>query len=290
MSHSDKIRLVIVIPVYGNWEDTLATLRSLERQDCREFRVVVADDGTPEEAPDEVHDFAFATYVKGPNAGFAGNCNRAARMAIESGATHILFLNNDTDFSSEFVGGWLRAAEALPGAIVSPNVYWYSRPEAVWFSGGAMSMWTPFVRLAREYRETTQVEIVCGCVLLVPVAEWEQLNGFDERFKVYFEDFDLALRAKAAGIPIFVDAAPEVRTWHKVSGSFRKGNAWAQQYYLLTSRLQFIRRHFRWPMRAVCYVLVVLHLLAVFLDNVPEIPSPKLVWRAAARGMAGGAG
>jgi GT2 family glycosyltransferase len=288
MSPRDDIRLFVVIPVYGNWVETLATLRALAAQDCNRFRVLIADDGTPSEPPSEIHDFEFAKYVKRPNAGFAANCNRAARMAIEKGATHLLFLNNDTDFSREFISGWLRTAARMPNAIVSPIVYWFHRPQSVWFSGGKMTILTPFVRLAREFSGTTQVDIVCGCALLVPLGEWERLHGFDETFALYFEDFDLALRAKAAGIPIFVAADRELHVWHKVSGSFRGGAAWMQEYPLLASRLLFIRRHFQGPKRLLCYVMTVLHLIAMFVYKVPGIPSPRLLWRAAARGMADG--
>jgi len=287
MPPSDDIRLFIVIPVYGNWTDTLATLRALEAQDCSRFRVLIADDGTPAEPPPEIHSFAFATYVRNPHAGFAANCNRAARIAMEEGATHLLFLNSDTHFSPEFVGGWLRTITELPNAVVSPVVYWFRKPQEVWYSGGKMTMLTPFVRLAREFSRTTPVDIVCACVLLVPVEEWGRLHGFDERFAVYFEDLDLSLRAKALGIPIFVAADRNLRVWHKVAGSFPGGDGWDREYHLLPSRLLFIQRHFHGPKRLLCFAMTGLHLMAKVFERAPEVPSPKLLWKAVARGRAG---
>ena len=89
MSARSEVQLTVIIPVYGNWTDTVATLESLAVQSCGKFRVILADDGSPSEAPAEIHGFGFVEYSKGSNLGFAGNCNRAAGMAIAAGATHL---------------------------------------------------------------------------------------------------------------------------------------------------------------------------------------------------------
>lgn len=284
MSPGNDIRFFVIIPVYGNWVDTIETLRALAKQECRNFRVLIADDGTPSEAPPEIHSFGFAEYLKKPNLGFGGNCNRAANIAIQQGATHLLFLNNDTEFSPEFIGTWLNTVQRLPHAIISPLIYWFDKPDSIWFSGGKMSLFTPYVRLSQAFSETTLVDIVCGCTLLVPVKEWMQLRGFDENFVVYFEDFDLTLRAKSAGISTYVVPDPQLRVWHKVSGSFRGNRVWKQQYHMLASRVLFIRRYFRGVERGLSYGLTVLHLMAMIAERLPQLPNPRLLWRAATRG------
>ncbi len=286
MSRKNEIRLVVIIPVYGNWDDTLATLDALAKQDCKQFHVLIADDGSPSPPPPGIHNYEFAVYHRQPHGGFAVNCNRAARAALDRGATHLLFLNNDTDFSRDFAGGWLRTIANLPNAIISPVIFWFKNPASVWFSGGRMTVLTPFVRLSRRFQQTQAVDVVCGCTLLVPVGAWTQLNGFDETFALYFEDFDLALRANQAGIPVMVAADADLRVWHKVSGSFRGEGAWKQQYLLLTSRLWFIRRHYQGPRKLLCYGLACAHLAAMALVCIPEVPNPKLLWRATVRGLA----
>ncbi len=286
MSPGNDLRFFVIIPVYGNWVDTIETLRALAKQECQDFRVLIADDGSPSEAPPEIHGFAFAEYLKQPNLGFGGNCNRAANIAIQQGATHLLFLNNDTDFSPEFIGTWLSTVQRLPHAIISPLIYWFNKPDAIWFSGGKMSLFIPYIRLSQAFSETTLVDIVCGCTLLVPVKEWKQLHGFDESFAVYFEDFDLSLRAKSAGIPTYVVPHAQLRVWHKVSGSFRGNHIWQQQYHLLTSRILFIRRYFRGLERSLSYGLTTLHLITMIAQRFPKLPNPSLLWNAAANGTA----
>lgn len=286
MSRANDLQFFVIIPVYGNWGDTIETLQALAKQECKEFRVLIADDGSPTEAPAAIHNFAFAEYIKQSNLGFGGNCNRAANIAIQQGASHLLFLNNDTAFSPGFIGAWLNTVRSLPQAILSPHIYWFDKPETVWFSGGKMSLFAPFVRLSEAFRETTLVDIVCGCTLLVPVKEWTLLQGFDESYAVYFEDFDLCLRAKSAGIPTYVVPDPQLRVWHKVSGSFRGNAVWTQQYHLLTSRIIFIRRHYRGFERGVSYGLAALHLLVMIAQRLPQLPSVRLLWRAVVKGVA----
>ena len=43
------------------------------------------------------------------------------------------------------------------------------------------------------------VDIVSGCLLLAERGAWDRLGGFDERFFMYGEDFDLGIRAAQAG-------------------------------------------------------------------------------------------
>jgi GT2 family glycosyltransferase len=44
-----------------------------------------------------------------------------------------------------------------------------------------------------------EVGVISGCFLLVPKAVWNELGGFDERYFMYGEDVDLAMRARARG-------------------------------------------------------------------------------------------
>src|SRR5271167_3245607 len=128
MSPKSEIRLFVIVPVFGNWDETMDCLRALEAQTTRQFDVLIADDGSPELPPPDIHGLSLTTYLRHPHRGFAANCNAAAREAIRRGATHLLFLNNDTAFSLRFLEAWLSTVAVLPEAILSPNIYWYDDP------------------------------------------------------------------------------------------------------------------------------------------------------------------
>jgi len=285
MLHSGDIRLHVIIPVYNNWEDTVECLQLLQAQSNKQFQVMIADDGSPSPPPPSIHCFAFAEYMHISNRGFAANCNAAASEALARGATHLLFLNNDTSFSSGFMECWLRTVAATPDAILSPMVYWFRNPSEVWYSGGDLTTWTPFFKLRRHYRERTKVDIVSGCALLVPAELWRRLGGFDEQYRMYFEDLDLSLRAKAMGNRACIVPDDELKVRHKVSGSFRGAGTWPQQYLQISSRLIFVRRHYHGLNKCICLGLCCAHLAALLLLSLPEFPKPSLLWRSIVEGF-----
>ena len=279
------LRLWIIIPVYGNWEDAAECLAALEAQTCTDFRVLVADDGSPTPPPACIRRSPLAGYLRCEHRGFAENCNRAARAAMAGGATHLLFLNSDTTFPATFVERWRSAVAGMPGAILSPLIYWSERRSEVWFSGGKMSIWIPFLRQKRQFLSTTEVDIVTGCALLVPASEWRSLGGFDPKYVTYYEDFDFTLRARAHGIPIYVVPDPGLSVWHRVSGSYRGTPRWWQQYRMVTSSLIFIRAHYQGLSRWTCLVLKCAHMSFIGACLLPEIPRWKLLRKAVADGM-----
>lgn len=97
---SIPLRLAVIMPVFGNWADTLDCLGMLADQSSRHFKLYLADDGSPEPAPDAVHACPFVTYLRRPHTGFAATCNAAVDAAADEGCTHVLLLNNDTSFGS----------------------------------------------------------------------------------------------------------------------------------------------------------------------------------------------
>jgi GT2 family glycosyltransferase len=282
MSLESSVRLVVIVPVYGNWTDTAGCIRALLAQTTSDFQILIADDGSPTPPPAELTSLNRVQYLVGENLGFAGNCNRAAETALSNGATHLLFLNNDTEFPPVFVEAWLRALAEHPGALLSPIIYWADRRDRIWFSGGPMSVWTPFFRRRRNYKRVTRVDVLCGCSLLVPAVEWRALGGFDQRYPMYFEDFDLAIRASRLSIPVLVVPEPDLAVRHRVSGSFRETGEWAREYRMTHTQLLFIRAHFQGVRRLACFALAAARVALIVVLKLPNLPQPRELWRALA--------
>jgi GT2 family glycosyltransferase len=86
------------------------------------------------------------------------------------------------------------------------------------------------------------VPLASGCFLLVRTALFRKLGGFDPRYFMYFEDFDLSLRlAKEAGIAY----EPAARIVHHGGGAARKGLR--HVLWFVASAFRFFSRHgWRW--------------------------------------------
>ncbi|HKR47016.1 MAG TPA: glycosyltransferase family 2 protein [Paraburkholderia sp.] len=64
--------------------------------------------------------------------------------------------------------------------------------------------------------------IISGCFMIFRTAVLKRLNGFDERYFLYFEDYDLSLRAHELARVVYV---PAVHVQHHGGGAARKGYA-----------------------------------------------------------------
>jgi GT2 family glycosyltransferase len=86
------------------------------------------------------------------------------------------------------------------------------------------------------------IELISGCFMLTRGNTFRELRGFDENFFLYFEDFDLALRASRLGNMVRL---PACRITHAGGGASRKGLRHIGLF--CRSALRFFNKHgWRW--------------------------------------------
>lgn len=84
--------------------------------------------------------------------------------------------------------------------------------------------------------------IVSGCFMLFRTAVLQQIGGFDPRFFLYFEDFDISLRAGKISRIAYV---PQVKVVHHGGHASRKG--WRHIWMFGRSMVTFFNIHaWRW--------------------------------------------
>jgi GT2 family glycosyltransferase len=88
--------------------------------------------------------------------------------------------------------------------------------------------------------EPLDVECLSGACLLVRRTVFEALGGLDERFFIYYEDTDLAVRARAAGHAVRL--VPAARAVHLLGGSaFQDRGKFLIRFH--ESRRRFLAKH-----------------------------------------------
>lgn len=165
------------------------------------------------------------------NLGFAKGVNLGASHAD---AEFVLLLNPDTiildsavdvivEFARKNPGHGLYGGRTLtPEGELEPSSCW-GLP-TLWSMGlFAFGLTTALPRnplfdpesLGNWQRDTVrEVGVITGCFLLVPTAVWSELGGLDERYFMYGEDVDLAMRAYRAGYrPVL---CPDAKLVHEV--------------------------------------------------------------------------
>lgn len=215
---SDPIDLSILIVSFNTRELTCACLRSVfEQTSSMNFEVLVVDNASADGSADAIAaEFPQVRLSRSPdNLGFAVANNCAAELAK---GRYLLLLNSDTVVLDGAIERLFAYAEAAQGAGVfggrtvfadgSPN------PTSCW---GKPTLWSEFCMAiglrnqflgskifdsrGRDEARLDDVDVITGCFLMMRSELWRQLEGFDTRFFMYGEDFDLCLRAAQLGAP-----------------------------------------------------------------------------------------
>lgn len=110
---------------------------------------------------------------------------------------------------------------------------------------GSQKLSRLFYRRLERYSRTdlrsdvdASVQIIGGCFMLMSTDSWRTVDGFDSRFFMYFEDFDLSLRMAHLGRLAYV---PQVKVRHEGGDVGRK--AFAHHRYFAVSMVRFFNKH-----------------------------------------------
>ncbi|HET7291831.1 MAG TPA: glycosyltransferase family 2 protein [Vicinamibacteria bacterium] len=198
------------------------------------------------------------------NRGFAAAANQGARVAS---GRFVLFLNPDARPAPGSLEALVAALRATPEAgLASPRLVWpdgtpqpsaWLAPSLATLAFEALRLWNLRPRSRLDHLESIQgppfaVPCVCGACLLARPACFDALGGFDERFFLYHEDWDLCLRARVAGWSCLL--VPEASAVHERGGSAFQDRADFWRRYT-ESRDLLIRRHFRGARRPPALLL-----------------------------------
>jgi N-acetylglucosaminyl-diphospho-decaprenol L-rhamnosyltransferase len=209
----------VLIVTYNSEQQIVGCLESLREQRVSVTQqVVVVDNASSDRTVDVIRTrFPEVELVlPGKNLGFAAGVNLAARHAK---AGYLLLLNPDTVILDHAVDKIVEFARKHPAyglyggrtlkddGSVEPSSCWDlpSLWSLTMFATGLSAIgrnnrWLDPESLGSWPRDTVrEVGIITGCFLLISREAWDRLQGFDERYFMYGEDADLALRARLAG-------------------------------------------------------------------------------------------
>lgn len=94
-----------------------------------------------------------------------------------------------------------------------------------------------------DHKENRIVDQVMGSFFLIRKKLFDELEGYDERFFVYYEDLDLALRARKKGY--FSYYLSDAQFYHKGGGVTENVKA-KRMFFNLQSKILFAQKHFNY--------------------------------------------
>jgi GT2 family glycosyltransferase len=220
-------RVAIIVLNWNGRAITAACLDSLKSLTYPAFEVILVDNGSIDGSQEFFRErYPWVTLLEtGQNLGFTGGNNVGISYALRASADYLLLLNNDTVVDPAFLGHLVAAAEARPDVgILNPKIYYFDRPEMLWYAGGELSLYRGvskhygFREIDRgQYDEAREVNFITGCAFFIKREVIEKIGLLDEYFFCYSEDADWSIRAQKAGYKgLYV---PSARIWHKVGAA-----------------------------------------------------------------------
>lgn len=266
--------LDIVIVNWNSGGQLRACLETIARSTAGNYRlgrVIVSDNGSVDGSLDRLDDLdlPLAILRNGANLGFGAACNRAVAMGD---GRFLLLLNPDTRLEADTLARSVRYLDDHPETgivgvrLVDEQGHTHRScarfPHVRHFVHKILGLDRMVPKLCHghlmlewDHLDSRTVDQVMGAYFLMPRALFERLDGFDERFFLYFEDVDFAWRAQASGLPchFLADAV-----------AFHKGGGTSEQvkperiFYCLRSRIIYARKHFGWGRAAALTAVTIL--------------------------------
>ena len=278
MSNSnDMPTLSIIVVSYNTRELLRACLDSVYRETRRtDFELIVVDNASSDQSVEMVRrEFPkVKVFALQDNVGFARANNEGARAAR---GEYLLLLNPDTEVLDDAIDKLVGFARENPRYGLYGGATRFAdgsqNPTSGWNMATRWSLLSTAIGLSSLFRgsrlfnseslaswewdEPRGVDIVTGCFMLLTRNLWDKLGGFDEQFRMYAEDADLCLRAKAEGAKPVLCPDAEIIHHGGASDAVRPDKLTR----LLRAKVQLFRKH--WPRADAAYAALMLKIWAL---------------------------
>lgn len=220
-------------------------------------KIIIVDNASSDSSVSEVAVSEKIHWIKNTeNRGFSVACNQGFRAAS---APYVLLLNPDAavfDVTLEaclkFMNG-RKDIDILGCRLVNDEgkttvscarfpTPWRYCTDAIGISKLFPKLFPPATLMTDwNHLESKEVDQVMGAFMLIRKSTLSAMNGFDERFFVYYEELDFSKRVSEQKGKIFFNA--DIKALHSGGGTTCAVKAF-RLYLSLSSRLHYARKHF----------------------------------------------
>ena len=256
-----KVHLIVL-----NWNDKELSgkcLSSIEKVSYPNYKVLIVDNNSEDGSVDFFKE-NFSQYdilALESNLKYAGGNNAAVEYLKPKEEDFLVFINNDTIVSSNFLDHLIEPFLNDPNCIITvPKILFAMDINKIWYAGGIVNMWKGKIDHigirnfdGPRYSFMMETDYATGCCLCINSADFKKLDYFDTMFNMYCEDVDLSIRAKRMNRKIVY--SPKSIILHSVSQSLGENSFKKIQNKLLgqvklfwkhASGLQIITLTFHW--------------------------------------------
>ena len=217
----------VVVPSFERPTDLRNCLLSLEKERQKPFlnyEIIVTDDSKSENCRKVVgNEFPDARLTQGKQNGPGGNRNAGAYHAV---GDWIIFIDDDCIADRGYIKAYTEAIRKNPDTVLFEGRIYPDRARKTW---------------AECCPENSSGNMFWTSNLCVQKKVFDKIGGFDERFRVAYEDIDFAYRIKALGFKTnFIKDASVCHPWRTLK---YEGNNWKPKGFEINELKLFIEKH-----------------------------------------------
>jgi len=187
------------IVYYQDQESLLNLLASLEQQSLKPGHVFITDNNSIQSLALKNYSFPVQITKLTENKGFAAGANVALKNAINNNFSNLMLLSQDVILDSLSAEQMVIELVSSKG-IVFPTMY-NRNTNQVFSKGGSVNKLSGSIKLSTSSTPKNP-EWADGSCLFFTKEVFNSINGFYEKFFMYFEDVDFCYRAKYKGFAL----------------------------------------------------------------------------------------
>jgi len=193
-------------------------LESLFKVNYDNFEVILVDNNSTDQTVDFItKNYPSIILIKlDSNKGFAEPNNIGAKIAK---GEHLLFLNNDTIVTPNFISELVKIMENDTKVAICQSLL-LKLDGSVDSSGDFIDNLGVVYNSKTKTDQIREISSARGASMLVRSSIFKKLDGFDEKFFVSFEDVDLGWRTWILGYRVFL--APKSIVYHLGGTTIKK--------------------------------------------------------------------
>ncbi len=240
-NNKKNMTLTIGIVNYNTKEDLKKCIKSILRNppECT-YQIIIVDNNSKDGSKRFLKsiDNKIVKYIlNDKNMGFGKACNQIAKI---QNSNYILFINPDVEICKNSIDRLIRFLKnnekigAATGKLLYPDGSFQlscrrfpSIPRVLFGRESILRKIFPnntvskeFLMTDLDYNKIQFPDCVRGAVMLFRTDVFKKIDGFDEKFFLYFEDTDICLRLRKSGYKIAF--LPQAVFYHSLGGSTKK--------------------------------------------------------------------
>lgn len=247
-----------------NWNGQRHLARCLETlcaQTYRDFEIIVVDNGSTDGSAQFLREnYPHVRLIQNDrNLGFAGPNNQAIRAAR---GPYLVTLNNDTRPSPDWLGALVRAADEHPEMGAFASLVVFDDQRSIIDSAGlsvtlaGMGCQRRMGQTVDQVHEPEEVFGVSAAAALYRRELLDDVGPFDEDYFAYYEDVDLAWRARLRGWRAML--VPEALVYHAHSATGGRGSPFKRRL-IARNKLWTIVKNYPFPAWLLCLPLILVY-------------------------------